>query len=163
MPSRLPHTASISIVGHSQGGVVSGMGAGICGYPQIERLVLLSPAAVLRDDALRGNSQGAIYDPWHLDKTSYKVKDNFSIGRPYIQTAMNFPIFEQTSKYTGKTLIMNGMADHIAPYPYAERYHKEMRDSELFLVPGENHVWTFNPAYPVKIVSDWLIREPTAA
>lgn len=156
---RLPQATSISIVGHSQGGVVSGVGAGACGYPQIARLALLSPAAVLRDDALRGNSQGAMYDPWHLDKASYRVNDKFSIGRPYIQTAMNLPIFEQTARYHGKTLIMNGMADHIAPYPYAERYHKEMKDSELLLVPGENHVWTVNPAYPVKIVSDWLARE----
>ena len=40
--------SSISLVGHSQGGVVAGMAAGRCGGAQIRSLVLMSAAAVLR-------------------------------------------------------------------------------------------------------------------
>lgn len=64
--------SSISLLGHSQGGVVAGMAAGMCESRQIAALVLLSAAAVLREDALRGSSQGAVYDPWHLDKLFLK-------------------------------------------------------------------------------------------
>ncbi|MDE5785325.1 MAG: alpha/beta fold hydrolase, partial [Duncaniella sp.] len=87
-----PRTESISLVGHSQGGVVSGMAAGTCGDKQIKCLGLLSAAAVLREDALRGNTQGAKYDPWHLDQAYYIIPGrNLKLGRAYIQTAMTLP------------------------------------------------------------------------
>lgn len=75
--------------------------------------MLLSAAAVLREDALRGNSQGATFDPWHLDKPYYTVPGRgLKIGRDYIQTAMNLPIYETTARYDGPALVINGMADY---------------------------------------------------
>lgn len=50
--------ADISLLGHSQGGVVASMTAGELGDKVIKSLVLMAPAAVLRDDALRGNTMG---------------------------------------------------------------------------------------------------------
>lgn len=155
-----PRTESISLIGHSQGGVVSGMAAGECGSPQIERLVLLSAAAVLSEDALRGNSQGATYDPWHLDKPFYVVPGRgLKIGRDYIQTAMNLPIYETTAKYDGPTLILNGMADVVVPYTYAQLYNKVLKQSQLIIIPGEDHTYTVSPDYAVGLVTDWLIKE----
>lgn len=153
-----PFTKNISLVGHSQGGVVSGMAAGECGAEQIAALVLLSAAAVLRDDALRGDTQGTKYDPWHLDKPWYLLAGKLHLGRPYIQTAMNLPIYETTAKYDGPTLIMNGMADRVVPYTYAERYKQALPQAELVIVPGENHTWSENPQYAVKLVSDCLLK-----
>ena len=49
-------TENISLVGHSQGGVVTSMVSGDCGDKQIKCEVLLSAAAVLREDAIRGNN-----------------------------------------------------------------------------------------------------------
>lgn len=153
-----PFTRNISLVGHSQGGVVSGMAAGECGVEQIANLVLLSAAAVLRDDALRGNTQGTTYNPWHLDKPWYPLAGKFQLGRSYIQTAMNLPIYETTAKYAGPTLIVNGMADVVVPYTYAERYKQVLPQAELVIVPGENHSWTEDPQYAVQLLSDWLIK-----
>lgn len=151
---------SISLVGHSQGGVVAGMAAGRCGSRQVRSLVLLSAAAVLRDDALRGSSQGALYDPWHLDKPFYEVPGRgLKIGRAYIQNAMTLPIYETTAAYDGPAFILNGMADRVVPYTYAERYHEALAKSELVLVPGEDHVWSGSPASVVALVADWLRRE----
>ena len=155
---QLPVTKNISLLGHSQGGVVTSMVAGECGYPQIECEVLLSAASVLRDDALRGMTHGGHFDPWHLDQPTYEVSGGHSVGRPYIQTAMTLPIYETASKYTGPALIINGMADVVVPYTYAERYHKDLKDSELILIPGEDHSYNYSPDYVVGLVSDWLIR-----
>lgn len=154
-----PYTENISLVGHSQGGVVAGMAAGECGKEQIECLVLLSAAAVLRDDALRGNTQGTKYDPWHLDKPWYLLAETFKLGRQYIQTAMNLPIYETTAKYSGPSFILNGMADQVVPYTYAQRYHDVLKDSQLMIVPGENHRWSVDPQYAVKLITNWLIKE----
>lgn len=155
---QLPVTENISLLGHSQGGVVTSMVCGECGYPQIECEVLVSAASVLRDDALRGMTHGGHFDPWHLDKASYEVGGGHSIGRPYIQTAMTLPIYETAERYTGPTLVINGMADVVVPYTYAERYHDVLKNSELILIPGENHTYNFSPDYVVGIVSEWLVK-----
>ncbi|MDE5883183.1 MAG: lysophospholipase [Muribaculaceae bacterium] len=155
---QLSVTKNISLLGHSQGGVVTSMVAGDCGYPQIECEVLLSAASVLRDDALRGITHGGHFDPWHLDKPTYEVSGGHSIGRPYIQTAMTLPIYETTSKYAGPALIINGMADVVVPYTYAERYHDVLKESEIILIPGENHTYNYSTNYVVELVSNWLIQ-----
>lgn len=155
-----PRTLNVSLVGHSQGGVVSGMAAGELGSQQIKALGLMSAAAVLREDALRGNSQGAQYNPWHLDKPYYIVPNrNLKIGRDYIQTAMNLPIYETTSKYDGPAFVINGMEDVIVPYTYAQRYHDVLKNSELIIMPGEDHSYTVNLQYVADLVTDWLVKQ----
>ena len=61
-----PWVENISLLGHSQGGVVVSMTAGELGDNVIGNVVLMAPVAVLRDDAIRGNTQGARYDPWNF-------------------------------------------------------------------------------------------------
>ncbi len=153
---QLSVTKNISLLGHSQGGVVTSMASGRCGFPQIECEVLLSAAAVLRDDALRGMTHGGHFDPWHLNEEVYPVSGGHSIGRPYIQSAMNLPIYETAEKFTGPALIINGMADVVVPYTYAERYHRVLQDSTLHIIPGENHTYNYSPQYVIGIVTNWL-------
>lgn len=158
---QLPATKNISLLGHSQGGVVTSMVSGDCGYPQIECEVLLSAAAVLRDDALRGMTHGGSFDPWHLDLPTYTVKGAKPIGRNYIQTAMTLPIYETSGNFSGPALIVNGMADTVVPYTYAQRYHSCLTDSRLVIIPGENHTYNYSPAYVVNLVASWLISHLT--
>lgn len=153
---QLSVTKNISLLGHSQGGVVTSMASGECGYPQIECEVLLSAAAVLRDDALRGITHGGHFDPWHLTDYVYPVSGGHSIGRAYIQTAMNIPIYATSEKYSGPALVINGMVDVVVPYTYAERYHRVLQNSVLHLIPGENHTYNYSPEYVINIVTDWL-------
>ena len=65
----LRYINSIAIVGHSQGGVVASMTAGQLGTDALRAVVLMAPAAVLRDDAIRGSTMGKMYDP--LDPPEY--------------------------------------------------------------------------------------------
>lgn len=116
----------------------------------------MSAAAVLRDDALRGMTHGGHFDPWHLTESSYPVSGGHSIGRPYIQSAMTLPIYETASAYAGPTLVINGMADVVVPYTYAERYHKALKNCTLQIIPGENHTYNYSPEYVIGIVTDWL-------
>lgn len=153
---QLPMTKNISLLGHSQGGVVTSMAAGRCGFPQIECEVLLSAASVLRDDALRGMTHGGHFDPWHLTEASYPVGGGQSVGRQYIQSAMTLPIYETAAQYAGPAFVVNGMADVVVPYTYAQRYHEVLKDSELQLIPGENHTYNYSPEYVVGIVTEWL-------
>ena len=64
------------------------MTAGQIGYPQIKALALMAPAAALRDDALRGSTMGAVYDPLNVPAEGIKLPwGGQMLGRDYITTA----------------------------------------------------------------------------
>ncbi len=137
----------ISLVGHSQGGVVVSMVSGELGEQSIKAEVLLAAAAVLRDDALRGNTMGAKYDPWNFKGEYIELPHSpeagaLLLGKNYIETATRLPIYETASNYDGPTLIVQGTHDQIVPYTYAERYNEKIRGSELKLIPDENHTFS---------------------
>lgn len=156
-----PWVKDISLIGHSQGGVVVSMVSGELGDKVIKAEVLLAAAAVLRDDALRGNTMGAIYDPWNFKGDYIELPHSpeagaLLLGKNYVETAINLPIYETAANYEGPTLIVQGTHDQIVPYTYAERYHEKIRNSELILVPDENHIFTKTQKETSMLVADWL-------
>lgn len=153
----LPQADGIALVGHSQGGVVAAMTAGQLGGRQLKGVVLLAPAAVLRDDALRGNTMGVMYDPWHVPEY-ITMPSGHRLGRNYIQTAVGLPIYETAAQYDGPALVIHGQADRLVPYTYGERFSQVMPRCEFVLIPGEDHVFSANMPFTASIASDWLIE-----
>ena len=151
-------TKNISLLGHSQGGVVAAMTAGELGNKNIKSLVLMAPAAVLRDDALRGNTMGAIYDPWNVPEY-ITMPNGLRLGHDYIVIARELPIYEMASRYTGPTFIIHGKADRIVPYTYGERFKHDMKNATIRLIDGENHGFTVDTAKNAGIAADWLYKE----
>ncbi len=151
----------ISLVGHSQGGVVVSMVSGELGDKVIKAEVLLAAAAVLRDDALRGNTMGAQYDPWNFKGDYIELPHSpeagaLLLGKNYVETAIRLPIYETAANYNGPTLIVQGTHDQIVPYTYAERYNEKIKGSELKLIPDENHVFSNTQKETSILVADWL-------
>ena len=137
-----PWCKSVSLHGQSQGGVVAGMVAGQLGYPAIKKLVLTAPAAVLREDAIRGETFGTKYRYWDLPDEGVTLKAgprSLQLGKTYIQTAVNLDIFPTSWKYDGPVMIMHGTHDTIAPFSYGQMYDTGYKNSTLHLVDGENH------------------------
>lgn len=155
-----PWVKNISLVGHSQGGVVAGMTAGELGKKIIKSVVLMAPAAVLRDDALRGNNQGAVYDPWNLKADYVDLPwGGLRLGRKYIESALSLPIYETSLRYTGPVLVIHGTHDRIVPYTYAERYDQGYKNCRLLLIPGEDHGFSRQTAEAALTVADWLSKQ----
>lgn len=152
---RQPFTESVSLVGHSQGGVVAAMTAGQLGYPRIKSLVLLAPAAVLRDDALRGLLFGKMYSADKVPE-SVEVFDGKRLGRNYVLTAQVLPIYETAANYTGPALILHGTSDRVVPYTYGERFAREMPTGHIETITGENHGFTKTTARTVGKTAHWL-------
>lgn len=156
-----PWVEDISLVGHSQGGVVVSMVSGELGDKVVKAEVLLAAAAVLRDDALRGNTMGAMYDPWNFKGDYIELPHSpeagaLLLGKNYIETAIRLPIYETAANYDGPALIVQGTHDQIVPYTYAERYNEKIKGSELRLIPDENHVFTKTQKDTSILVADWL-------
>ena len=156
----LPAVTSVSLLGHSQGGVVAGMLAGELGTDKIKSLVLMAPAAVLRDNVESGEMFGIKFSTFFLPPY-IEIFGGYKVGRDYLKTARKLPIYETSSRYQGPVLIMHGTADNLVPYFYSERYHEIYQNSELVLLPDFDHGFTNNIATPTKIVTDFLVKQLT--
>ena len=157
----LEGVTSISLVGHSQGGVVTSMVAGDLGKKKIRSISLLAPAAILREDAIRGMAFGETCDP--LDPPEYveivRPHGSFKIGRDYILTSQTLPIFETAEKYRGDVCLIHGTGDRIVPYTMSLHYEHIYRNPELHLIPREDHNFTNDLSGAVQIVTDYLAKK----
>ena len=161
--SSLPWVSEIALAGHSQGGVVSAMTSGqLATKPEqdikpISALVLLAPAAVLRDDALRGNTFGKTYDPKN-PPAKIEMWGGKCLGGNYIRTAVNLPIYETAMHYQGPECILHGDADRIVPYTYGQRFHYLNKQSEWNLMPDADHGFGKQEEKSAHIASDFLAK-----
>ena len=158
----LKYVSDLAIVGHSQGGVVASMTAGLLseelGEPAFKAVALMAPAAVLRDDAIRGNTMGKTYDPF--DPGEYvELWGGLKLGGNYIRTAFSLPIYETAAKYQGPALIIHGNADRVVPYTYGERFHQIWPKSELVIQEYFDHGFSQNVYRTTDIVSEYLIKQ----
>lgn len=133
----LPYVTDIYLLGHSMGGVIAGMLAGL--YPDvIKKLILLAPAATLKEDALKGICMGTEYDTWNVPDVVL-VDGQHPVGGHFFRIARNLPIFEVTSQFAGETLLMHGIPDAIVDYHVSEKYHDNMKNSRLCLYENLDH------------------------
>ena len=156
--STLPNVTSIAIAGHSQGGVVASMVAGELGANKIKAVVLMAPAAVLRDDALRGNLFGAHYNALNPPKFVKIHGGKLKVGRNYIVTAQTLPIYETAEKFHGPALMIHGTGDIIVPYTYSLSYKKIYKHGEVELLDGVNHGFSKNERRTAKIAADFFAQ-----
>ncbi|MBR2205171.1 MAG: alpha/beta fold hydrolase [Prevotella sp.] len=158
----LKYVSTIAIGGHSQGGVVAAMTAGQLseelGEPAFKAVALMAPAAVLRDDAIRGSTMGKQYDPF--DPGEYvELWGGLKLGGEYIRTSFSLPIYETAAKYQGPALIIHGNGDRVVPYTYGERFHQIWPKSELVIQEYFDHGFSQNIYRTTDIVSDYLIKQ----
>lgn len=149
-----PHVRDIYLVGHSMGGVVASMLAGL--YPDIvKKLVLLAPAAVLRDDALKGSVQGSSFNPKRIPHSI--LLHGQELGGFYLRTAQHLPIYETASSFTGPVSIIHGTNDQVVPVKYSEKYDQEYANSQLHLIKDADHRFSGDyQSQAAKLTSDFL-------
>ncbi|HJF86379.1 MAG TPA: alpha/beta fold hydrolase [Companilactobacillus farciminis] len=133
---------NIYLLGHSQGGVVASMLAGY--YPEkIAKLALLAPAATLKDDALKGDTQGYTYDPKNIPDT-LPIKKGLILGGFYLRTAQTLPIYEVASQYHGPVCLVHGLKDTVVNNIASKRYDDCYTNDKLHLLADADHGFEIN-------------------
>ena len=156
--SKLPNVTSVSIAGHSQGGVVTSMLAGELGTNAVKCIALMAPAAVLRDDAIRGQLFNSKYDS--MNPPEYvEIFNGLKLGRNYIITAQTLPIYETAEKFQGSALMIHGTGDVVVPYTYSLHYQHIYPQSQLELLNGFDHSFSQDVAKAAKIVADYFVKQ----
>lgn len=149
-----PHVRNIYLVGHSQGGVVASMLAGL--YPDlIKKVVLLAPAATLKNDALEGNTQGVTYNPDHIpDRLLFK---DLTLGGFYLRIAQQLPIYEVSAQFTKPVCLIHGTDDTVVSPNALKKYDQIYQNSTLHLIEGADHCFSDNyQKNAVNLTADFL-------
>lgn len=128
----------IYLVGHSQGGVVASI---LAAYYRdvIDKVVLLAPAATLKDDALADVCQGATYDPQHIP--AEVDVSGWPVGGDYFRTAQLLPIYETAQHFANPVLLIHGTTDQVVAPATSQKYNVILPDSQLHLIEGEGHLF----------------------
>lgn len=136
---KLEFVTDIYILGHSQGGVVGGMLAGY--YSDvISKLVLLAPAAALKDDAKQGICMGTRYDTDHIPDVVHINNTPFDVGGHYFRIAKHLPIYEITQEFKGPALAIHGLNDNVVDVKASYRYKDCMNSCELEVFKNLDHI-----------------------
>lgn len=145
----LEYVNGVSLLGHSQGGVVASILSGEWGDDKIKSLVLFAPAAVFKDQAIEGYTLGSQFDPHNIPEyvTAYGRK----IGRMYLETAQRLPLYETAAQYGGPVCIIQGKRDDLVPYAYAEKYCDIYKQCELHLLDNEVHLFGYDMDLAINI------------
>lgn len=140
----LPYVSKIGMLGHSQGGVVASMTAGMLASrgESPAALVLVAPGSVVQDACRNGRFFGAKFNP--ADPPEYvKCFGIMKLGREYIITTQELDIYGTAKAYTGPVLLIHGSEDTIVPMSCSEKYVETYsQDADLIVVDGENHMIT---------------------
>lgn len=154
----LPYVSEIGLLGHSQGGVVASMTAGILAERGEESagLVLIAPGSVIQDACRNGRFFGAEFDP--ADPPEYvKCFGIMKLGREYILTTQELDIYGTAKAYTGPVRLIHGSKDTIVPMSCSERFVETYGErSELIVVEGENHMITLKKKKTVALAVEFF-------
>lgn len=152
--------ASISLLGHSQGGVVASMLAGKL-REKIRSIVLMAPAAVIEDAAKQGIYGG---DTINSQSKLQNIPDsipmfNHFLGKEWAVTAATLQVYKNSAGYAGAVCIIQGKADKLVPYSYSEKYKEIYTNCELNLLDGFSHSFKQDLKSAVMIAVKFLTKE----
>lgn len=153
----LPNITSISLAGHSQGGVVAGMLAGELGEEKIKAVALIAAAPVLQDDIVRGNLFGVVFDPVNLPDYIIVPIANKKVGKAYLEVVKDLPIYEVSQKYKGKVFIIHGTGDTLVPYTNSLQYHRIYPKSKIILLPGKDHFFKDDNEEAIEYIKNFFV------
>ncbi len=118
----------------------------------------MAPAAVLRDDAIRGSTFGVMYNP--LFPPEYvELYGGLKLGGEYIRTAFNLPIYETAAGFDGPAMIIHGTGDKVVPYTYGKRYTEIWPDSEYVELDGVDHGFSQNIYKACSTAANFFVRQ----
>ena len=134
----LDFVTDLYITGHSQGGLLTMLIAGMC--PDAFKAVLpLSPAWMIPDNARAGQVLGTPFDPLHIP--DMLIHGDRELGGNYVRVAQTIHPEEEIARYRGPVLIVHGDADEAVPYAYAVKAAELYNDAELVTIPGDTHCY----------------------
>lgn len=152
----LPYTEKVVLAGHSQGGLLSVLAAGVMG-DRICALLPLSPAMSIPDDAARGSILGVQFDDDNIPE--YIQSDSWKLSSNYIRVARMLPIESAISKFKKPVLVIHGTEDEAVPYRYGKELSEKYANANLITIEGDNHCFHYHLDEVKEAVTEFLMAQ----
>lgn len=136
---RLDFVTELYMCGHSQGGLLTMLIAGMCA-DEFSAILPLSPAWMIPENARDGIVLGNRFDTGHIPEKL--ASESWEISGDYIRTAQTIHVEGAISRFKGKVFIVHGDEDPIVPYSYAEKAAELYNNAELSPIHGADHCFT---------------------
>ena len=151
----LDFVTDLYITGHSQGGLLTMLIAGMC--PDSFKAVLpLSPAWMIPEAARAGQVLGTPFDPMHIpEMLSFGDRE---LRGNYVRVAQTIHPEEEIARYRGPVLIVHGDKDEAVPYEYAVKAAELYADAQLVTIPGDTHCYDYHLEMVTEAVKEFLKR-----
>lgn len=156
----LPYVTKVSLLGHSQGGVVASMLAGKLAQKgnSPHKLILLAPGAVIKEACQGGHFFGKRFDPKNPPEY-IKCFGLFKLGKEYLTTTQQLDIYGTSADYQGPVCIIHGTKDRIVPLWCSKKYEKIYSYSHLHLIEGETHTMRKKLGETTQIINQFLKQQ----
>lgn len=123
-------------------------------HKEIKQMVLLSPAANIKERALMGNFFGMEFDP---DNIPEEISDgDMVMGCDFIKEARTLNVFAGLSEYEGRALIVYGGADEKISEEATLKYRDYIKNLTIEKVDAADHEWTEGGDAAVEIIKKYL-------
>ncbi len=127
----------IGLVGHSQGGLVASLTAGMLGNKNVKALLLLAPAANICEDVKHGKMLGTSFNVNNIPQTINVW--GHKVGREYLVFAKNCDVYGIASKFQGPVCVIHGSNDKAVPFKYGKKYVDIYKNSTWVLQNNDDH------------------------
>lgn len=152
----LPYAGNVILAGHSQGGLLAVLAAGVMG-DKISALLPLSPAMCIPEDSKRGHILGVDFDNENLPE--FIQSDNWKLSSNYIRVARMLPVDEAINRFKKPVLIIHGTNDEAVPYDCGKNLCAQYSNAKLISIKDDNHCYNYHLDEVVQSVKDFLTSQ----
>lgn len=156
-------TTRISVIGHSQGGIIAGLLAARKGSDPakggIHSIVLLASGGdLIKESLAEGKFLGIKFTLDQLGD-SIPLAPGRSLGREYIKAALETDVIATTAKYDGPVCLIHGDNDPTVPVSMSRRYKEAIPSAELLVFDALTHSFHNDVASAILATTEYLIRD----
>ena len=152
----LDFVTDIFLSGHSQGGLVAALTAGM-EPDRIRGLILRAPAFMIPQGARDGVLLGAHFDPDHVPDFPGDT-GNQALDGEYIRVAQTVHPEEAMDRFRGPVLILHGDEDDVVPAEESVKAAERYTDCELAVIRGETHHFDRRPEEMTRLIRSFCER-----
>ena len=152
----LDFVTDLYLCGHSQGGLLVMLIAGMC-PDRFKAIIPLSPAWMIPEYARAGEILGTAVDPLNIPDEFVQDEANVLSGN-YIRVAQTLHVEDEIARYEGPVLIVHGDEDESVPYEYGQKAAKLYKNARLVTVKGDDHCFDYHLDEVTGAVREFLIE-----
>lgn len=149
----LPFVTDLYLCGHSQGGLLAMMLAGMR-PDDYQALILLSPAVTIPENARNGNFLGITFDPHNIPE-DLEIWGS-RLGSAYFRSAQQIHPEAYAQHFSKPVLIVHGEQDELIPLESSIRAAVLYENCRLTVIEDDDHEYDVHPDMMCRAVTEFL-------